>query len=204
MPHPSVMIERLNGETRSFHPDTEADFDVLFSTDATVAHYRAYLIGAYSFEAPLEAMLSMTPNLDLMLDVRERQKAGYLAQDLLALGMRPAELAAIPQCLAIPQFTGAAEALGWMFVIERMTLAHSIIRRHLATRMPREINRASAYLSCYTGVVGTRWRHFGATLDLVARHATIADRIVAAALDAFATQRQWYAIERRSARTVAV
>jgi heme oxygenase (biliverdin-IX-beta and delta-forming) len=204
MSHTSWMIERLNGDTRSFHPDAEADFDILFSPDATVAHYREFLARAYGFEAPLEAMLSTTPNLDLMIDLRERQKAGYLAQDLLGLGMRPAELSAIPHCLTIPQFTGAAEALGWMYVVERTTLAYSIIRRHLATRMPREIRRASAYLSCYTGVVGTRWRQFGATLDLVGRHPAIAERIASAALEGFAAQRRWAGTERRSTRTVAV
>jgi len=185
------MIERLNEETRAHHAEAEADFDMLFEAETTPRHYLLFLVRVYGFEAPLESTLSMTPNLELMIDLKERTKAGYLAQDLMALGLRPSEIAELPQCLAIPQFRGAAEALGWMYVIERTTLAHSVVRRHLLTRLPREVRNASNYLSSYTGVVGTRWRKFGTTLDDVARMPEIASRVVAAAGEAFRCQRRW-------------
>jgi heme oxygenase len=185
------MIERLNEQTRPHHAECEADFDVLFQTETTPRDYLVYLVRIYGFEAPLESTLSMTPNLELMIDLKERMKAGYIAQDMMALGLRPARIAELPQCLTIPQFRGAAEALGWMYVIERTTLAHSVLRRHLLTRLPREMRNASNYLSCYTGVVGSRWRKFGATLDDVARQPAIADRVVMAAVDAFRCQRRW-------------
>jgi heme oxygenase (biliverdin-IX-beta and delta-forming) len=185
------MIERLNEETRVHHAEAEADFDILFDSETTPAHYLKFLVRVYGFEAPLESTLAMTPNLELMIDLKERQKAGYLAQDLMALGLRPAQIAELPQCLTIPQFRGAAEALGWMFVVERTTLAHSVLRRHLLTRLPKELRAASNYLSAYTGVVGSRWRQFGATLDDVARHPAIADRVIVAANDAFKCQRRW-------------
>ena len=191
MPHASWMIERLNEETRAHHAEAEMDFDVLFQPETTPEHYLAFLLKTYGFEAPLESMLQMTQNLELVIDLKERTKAGYLAQDLMAMGLRPHEIAELPQCLAIPQFRGAAEALGWMYVIERTTLAHSVLRRHLQTRLPRELRNASAYLSCYAGVVGMRWRKYGATLDDVARHPAIADRVITAANDAFRCQRRW-------------
>ena len=185
------MIERLNEATRGHHADAESDFDLLFGAETTPRHYLMYLVRVYGFEAPLESTLAMTPNLELMIDLRERTKAGYLAQDLMALGLRPAQIAELPQCLAIPHFPGAAEALGWMYVVERTTLAHSVLRRHLLTRLPREMRSASHYLSSYTGVVGTRWRQFGVTLDDVAHMPEIANRIIAAANDAFRCQRRW-------------
>ena len=200
MPHSSWMIERLNEATRAHHADAETDFDILFEAETTPEHYQRFLVRAYGFEAPLESMLQMTPNLELMIDLKERAKAGYIAQDLMSLGMRPAELAEIPQCLAIPQFRGAAEALGWMFVVERTTLTHSVLRRHLTTRLPREMRGASAYLSCYTGVVGTRWRKYGTTLDDIARQPAIADRIVTAANEAFRCQRRWIQHDFQDAR----
>src|SRR6185436_623127 len=73
MPHTSWMIERLNDETRIHHAEADADFDLLFRDDAASTHYQYFLIRIYGFEAPLEAALSMTPNLTLMLDLRERQ-----------------------------------------------------------------------------------------------------------------------------------
>jgi heme oxygenase len=173
------------------HADAESDFDILFEDDITPRHYLQFLVRVYGFEAPLESTLAMTPNLELMIDLKERTKAGYIAQDLMALGLRPAQIAELPQCLAIPQFRGAAEALGWMFVCERQTLAHSVLRRHLQTRLPRELRAASNFLSSYTGVVGSRWRKFGSVLDDVAAHRAIADRIVVAANEAFRCQRRW-------------
>jgi heme oxygenase (biliverdin-IX-beta and delta-forming) len=194
------MIERLNEETRSHHADAESDFDVLFETETTPRHYLMFLVRVYGFEAPLESTLAMTPNLELMIDLKERTKAGYLAQDLMALGLRANQIAELPQCLAIPQFRGAAEALGWMYVVERTTLAHSVLRRHLLTRLPRETRNASNYLSCYSGVVGSRWRKFGTTLDDVARVPEIASRIVAAANEAFKCQRRWIEQDTRDTR----
>jgi heme oxygenase len=185
------MIERLNEETRSHHAEADSDFDVLFQAQMTAAHYGTFLVGAYGFEAPLESTLAMTPNLDLMIDLKERTKAGYLAQDLMALGQRPQQIARLPQCLAIPQFEAAAEALGWMYVVERTTLAHSVLRRHLLTRLPREMRTAGNYLGCYGGMVGTRWRTFGSTLDDLARQPGVGDRIVRAANEAFLCQRRW-------------
>jgi heme oxygenase len=92
MPHASWMIERLNEQTRTHHTDADADFDILFRDDASSTHYLVFLMRVYGFEAPLEASLVVTPNLDLMLDLRERQKTGLLTQDMLALGLLPTEM----------------------------------------------------------------------------------------------------------------
>jgi heme oxygenase len=193
------MIERLHEETKRYHADADVDLDLLFRTDCSTSHYLAFLLRAYGFEAPLESALALTPNLELMIDLAERRKTHYLVKDLLALGLDPAELDAIPQCFAIPHFRGAAEALGWMYVVERPTLAHAVIRRHLLTVLPREMSRASEYLQSYAGVVGRRWRDFGTLLDDIARQPTIADRIVTAASEAYRTQRRWLETEQANA-----
>ena len=191
MPQASWVVERLNAETRRHHADADADFDILFRTTCSPSHYLAFLFRVYGFEAPLESALALTPNLELMIDLEERRKAHHLVKDILALGVEPTELDELPRCLTIPQFRGAAEALGWMYVVERSTLAHCVIRRHLLTVLPREMSRASEYLQAYAGVVGRRWREFGTLLDDIARQPAIADRIVMAANDAFRMQRRW-------------
>lgn len=187
----SPIIQRLTEATRPYHAETDADLDDLFRDDVGSSHYVLFLMRVYGFEAPLESALAMTPHLDLLLDVRERARAGLLAQDLMKLGLRPSEVAELPLCLAIPQFRGTAEALGWMFVVERATLLHSVLRHHLATRLPHEMSKASAYLSSYAGLVGTRWREFGATVEQVAHHPAIAERIIQSACEAFRCYRRW-------------
>jgi heme oxygenase len=185
------MVERLTEETRVHHADADGDLDALFAKDVTATQYLVFLMRVYGFEAPLDAAIAMTPKLELVLDLRARSRAGFLAQDLMAIGVRPAEVTALPLCLSIPQFRSVAEAMGWMFVVERTTLAHNLIRRHLMTRLPLEMEVASAYLSSYEGVVGKRWQELGAALDHVARHPAVAERIVASANDAFRCRRNW-------------
>ncbi len=187
----SWMIERLHSATRVLHGDADADFDLLFREDTHHGDYLRFLTRQYGFETPLEAAFATTPNLDLMIDLSERQKAQLITEDLLAMDVGLVELASMPLCLRVPQFRGAAEALGWMYVIERATLADAVIRRHLETRLPKVMREASGYLQAYRGMVGTRWREFGNVLDDVARHPAIAERITEAAMEAFRVHRRW-------------
>lgn len=185
------MIDRLSQETSGFHADADRDIDTLFRPHVTVEDYRDYLIRSYGFEAPLEAALALSSALDMMLDLRGRARAGLIAQDLIRLGLRPATVTDLPMCLTVPQFRSTAEALGWMYVIERSALAHAIIRRHLMTCLPDAMVQASAYLQSGGGLLGARWRQFGEALDRVANHPAVADRIVHSALEAFRCHRRW-------------
>ncbi len=198
------MLERLSQETAVFHPDSDREIDTLFRPAVTVDDYRDYLIRTYGFEAPLESALSFSSALDMMLDLRGRARAGLIAQDLLRLGMRPAAVADLPLCLTVPQFRGTAEALGWMYLVERSALAHAIICRHLMTCIPEVMVKASSYLQSAGGMLGTRWRQFGAALDEIAQHPAVADRIVASASEAFRCQRRWMMHEHRVYPTRAV
>jgi heme oxygenase len=191
----SWMIERLTSETRIHHANADTDLDGLFRNDVTSTHYLMFLMRAYGFEAPLESALAMTPNLDMMLDLRPRSRAGFLAQDMMALSLRPADVTDLPLCFTIPQFRSIAEAMGWLYVAERTTLAHNVIRRHLMTRLPLEMEIASSYLSSYDGIVGKRWQELGAAFDEVAQHPAIAERIVQSAGDAFRARRNWLSVD---------
>lgn len=201
---PSWMIDRLNQETSVFHSDSERDIDLLFRPHVSVGDYRDFLVRSYGFEAPLESALALSSSLDMMLDLRGRARAGLIAQDLMRLGLKPAAVAELPMCMNVPQFRGTAEALGWMYVVERGALAHAIIRRHLMTLLPDAMVTASSYLQSAGGLLGARWRQFGAALDEVAQHPAVADRIVTSAGDAFRCQRRWMTLEHQAYPTRAV
>lgn len=180
-----------------FHTDADRDVDLLFRRDVSIDDYRDFLVRAYGFEAPLESALALSAVLDKMLDLRGRARAGLIAQDLLRLGLRPSAVTDLPMCLVVPQFRSTAEALGWMYVVERAALAHAIIRRHLLTCMPAEMIAASSYLKSADGLLGARWGQFGAALDEVAAHPAVADRVVHSANEAFRCQRRWLMQEHR-------
>jgi heme oxygenase len=183
----SLMLGRLDEETRALHTDADEDRLALLEI-RDVRCYRDRLVRIYGFEAPVEAGFLMTAELGAEIDLRDRTKHRLLKYDLNALGV--AETARLPRC-TVPLFGSAAEALGWMYVIDRNALVHGVIRRQLAERQVLGPSHA-CYLSAHEMQAGARWRELGAILDRAAGHADIADRIVASARLAFRRQHQWY------------
>jgi heme oxygenase len=184
------MIMRLNMETRRDHARADAPWLDLMGLEVTCDRYLDALAAFYGFEAPIEAALALTPRVATLLQLRHRARSGLIVQDLLALGLSPSKIARLPQCSLAP-FRDPAEALGWMYVVERATLLHDAVRRYLEGRLPAM--SAFGYLSAYEGVAGARWHELGRVIDEVARVPTAPDHILAATRRAFAWQREWFA-----------
>jgi heme oxygenase (biliverdin-IX-beta and delta-forming) len=187
---PSRMLTRLNLATRVLHPEADALWVELLSPAPTVEKYGAALVTAYGFEAPVEAALSLTPGVNTAVPLRPRARTGLLVQDLLTLGFTASWIARLPLCCQIVPYRSTVEALGWLYVVERATLLHDTVRRHLEMAQPSL--RAFSYLSAYDGHTGQRWVELGQALDHVAISEDIEEQIVAAARDAFAAQRDWF------------
>ncbi|NVB81406.1 MAG: biliverdin-producing heme oxygenase [Kofleriaceae bacterium] len=187
MSTPSWMLVRLALETRLHHKQADSDRLAMMEV-ATGYAYRACLARIYGLEASVEVALSRIADIDPSL-VRARVKAGRLRDDLLALGMSSHDIATLP--LATLHVRTSAQALGWMFVVERLTLLSGLIRRHLSRLLPIEMNIGSRYLTPYGDAPGAQFRAFG---DAVARYAIDIhpDAIVSAANEAFRAQRLWY------------
>jgi heme oxygenase len=184
----STALLRLNLETRSFHDAADEGWTALLATTVSRPEYMRRLITTYGFEAPLEAAFAYTPNLKSFIDLRQRSRVGLIAKDLLALGLKANEISELPQCLLAP-FSGPVEALGWMYVIERATLLHERVRRHLRARLP-DAHDVCAYVSAYEGVVNARWNELGRALDRGVSSAHIAD-LLSAAQSAFRCLIDW-------------
>lgn len=190
MNQPSRMLMLLNMVTRARHAAVDSVWLEVMSPRLTVTQYTAILGRAYGFEAPLEAAFAYTRNLATMTNLRERARAGMLAQDLLALGLSPHQVTELPQCSMIEPFRTISEALGWMYVAERSTLLFAQLHGAVRTHLP-EVGGACAYLSCYDGVASQRWAALGRVLDVVAASDEQREQLVAAAHVAFGCQRTW-------------
>lgn len=199
MPHPSAMLARLDAETREFHPTVDEHWLDLMATRVTREQYKRHLAHVYGFEAPIESALAYTPQL-VVADRLDRTRSGLIAQDLLALGVPPAKITALPHCKDVGTFTDPAQALGWKYVIERPTQLHAAIKRNLVMHVSDCAN-AVAYLSVYDGYAPARWHQLGMLLDEVAKRPQAGDRIVETARAAFACLSSWHA-ERKDATSV--
>ena len=179
------VLMRLNVETRIHHAEVDATWHALLTFDVTRRRYVDQLIRVYGFEAPLEGLLAYVPGLEY------RVRSGFLVEDLLVLGILPDQIVQLPQCDVTAPFRDLAFALGWQYAIERATVLHEMLRRHLVERIP-ELARACSYLAVGEAGGGRRWRDYG---DRLAREVTSAEletRVVEAAHAALGCQRDWY------------
>jgi heme oxygenase len=183
----SKTLVRLNVETRCFHAIADARWLDLVAPGRTPTRfdYLHQLVAAYGFDAPLEAALAYTPHLDGFIDLHRRFRSGLIAADLIALGMKPGEVAELRQCMIAP-FASVAEAFGWLYVHERAALLFPGLCAELVARLPA-VSGATSVLCTHQHVDS-----FGEALDRVARTTMIEDRIVSAALDAFRTLQVWH------------
>jgi heme oxygenase len=188
------MLQRLSTDTRAHHAN--ADADRLAAMDvASRVEYRTFLARVYGFESAVEDAISKALALDP--DVLDgRSKMDCLRQDLEALGLARSEIARLPVA-ATPKLRSHAQALGWLFVLERHTLVAGVLRRHLQ----RTITDADAfnYFSAYGDTTGARFRSLGEWLARVAQ-VCASGALATAAGEAFRAQRQWY----RSTRSASV
>lgn len=187
----SWMLARLAHETHAQH-DVIDDLILTPLVAPTRARYRHYLARMYGFEAPLGCALVTTSGLEPAFVV-PRVRAGWLAHDLMALGLTPAEAAVLRQRHVVPSFASGVEALGWLYVIERTTLRHDLLRRRLARALPQEIADAGAYLGCYRTRASHAWGELGALLDRTACSVAAVAAIISAARAGLASQQAWLA-----------
>lgn len=197
MPQPSAILTKLDVETRPYHAAIDAKWLDLMASGVTRQQYKEQLARVYGFEAPIESALAYTPNL-VVPDRRERTRSGLIAQDLLALGVSPAMVTALPQCREVNQFKNPVEALGWKYVVERPTQLHSAIKRNIVARVADSAH-ACSYLSACDGVAPARWQQLGMLLDEVAQKHRAESDIIEAARAAFACMAKWYSKERTEA-----
>jgi heme oxygenase len=185
------MLARLKDETRQLHRDADVDRLSPLAAPRSVASYTGYLARIFGFEAPLEEELERAAEAMRLVDPPGWRRVEWIVEDLGILGIEPDRITALPRCPSIGPFESAADALAWLYVVERNAPMHGIVRRHFARRMPGQVAAASAYLGGTEMLSPRRWRALGAALDEIARTPREADRIVAAAEAAFRAQHHW-------------
>lgn len=183
------MHGHLAQQTQQHHAAADGDRLAILEKPSG-ERYRTYLARIYRFEAPIERACIAAEDVPGGL-LRTHLKSARLRTDLEALGFDEDTLPP----LAPPRFAGAPEALAWMWVLHRNTLLHGLVYRYLRAKLPEPLEAAGSYLCAFEGRAGALMHELSASLERVARRASIAERISTAAKDAFRAQRQWYGSE---------
>lgn len=199
MDQPSSAQLRLNLDTREHHAAADEGWAFLRQLRVRRRDYIEQLIVTYGFESSVESALAYTPGLRAVLDLRERARAGLIAQDLIAAGMTAQEVAQLPQMTSLLSFDSIHEAVGWMYVTERATLHFDALRRWIL----RAFGPATptAYLRAYDGIVSSRWLQFGRVLDEQCNSEESMEHVITAARRGFQTYARWSEQVRPSIRS---
>jgi len=183
------MLDRLDAETRAFHVEADHPWLSLMTPTVTPGRYAEELMRTYGFETSVEAALAYSRPLHHILEVPRVTRSGLIAQDLITLGFGAGHVARLPQCHTITPFSTVAEAFGWTYVIERPTLLHDALYKHLSVQL--KPGSAFSYLEISRRSAAARWKALDTALDEFARTRELADRIVEAARAGFQTLLQW-------------
>ena len=89
--------QRLKRETAAVHQHLEAQLGLL-DPSLDVHRYRRVLETFYGFYVPVEIDVTRLAAAELPLGFPLRARAELIERDLLALGLSPADLAALPLC----------------------------------------------------------------------------------------------------------
>jgi heme oxygenase len=182
----TTLLERLRADTRAQHEEMEA----VFALPKDREQHREWCAIFLGFLAPLEERLIATLGEVHPFLLGRAQKAAWLREDLLALGLDRAAIDALPRCTDLPAVDTPEKALGALYVFEGSTLGGQLISRHLESVVGLKDGAGYRYFRSYGPDVGRRWKEFGA---LMLQHSNPrADaEIVAAANDTFARLHAW-------------
>jgi heme oxygenase len=189
MQGPLWMLVRVAHETRPLHARADGDRLAFFDV-ATDLEYRRLLARVHGFEAAVAEATVRVGGLDPHV-LASRTHVDELAGDLVALGADPVGVRVLPRPTVFIQTP--AQALGWLFVVERNTLLAGLIRRALAARIADVAHRAMTYFDACVPA-GARLRAFGEVLAAhVEQELARPEDIVTATRQAFHAQHDWYA-----------
>ena len=124
-------------------------------------------------------------------------KTLWLLQDLHALGIADAYLAALPICTDLPTIDTLAQALGCMYVLEGATLGGQIITRHVQRVLHLEERRGCRFFHGYGSDTGTLWKAFGELLVTHIASEEMEDAVISAACEIFSLFQQWVVVGAR-------
>lgn len=181
-------LSSLYEETRDLHARLDRGLQASLLGLTSLEGYRTHLADVYGFEAPLEAAFAYTPGFPALFAVQTR--SGLIARDLLSLGLRPAQIAAVPQCMITP-FTSVATAMGWLYLYERSRQLHPHVCAQLLERVPAATSACNYY--CQNEVaLSTEWERFAQTLEAIAKVPQRRSEIRDGAVAALETAIDWF------------
>src|SRR6187402_1248713 len=126
--------QRLKRETASAHQHLEAQLGLL-DPGLDAHRYLRVLETFYGFYVPVEIDVTRLAAAELPLGFPLRARAELIERDLLALGVSPADLVALPRCRDRPELSCVEDLAGCLYVLEGACLGGQVLSPLLHRRL---------------------------------------------------------------------
>src|SRR5580765_372533 len=188
--------QRLKRETAAAHQCLEAQLGLL-DPSLDVQRYRRVLETFYGFYVPVEIDVTRLAAAGLPLGFPLRARAELIERDLLALGLSPAELGALPLCSDRPELSCGEDLAGCLYVLEGACLGGQVLSPLLHRRLGLAKGSGAAFFAGDEERTLPRWGAVVAWLDGLPRTGASTATIVRAATTTFDAFARWAAGTRR-------
>jgi len=187
--------QRLKRETTAAHQHLEAELGLL-DPSLDVQRYLRVLETFYGFYVPVEIDVTRRAATESPLGFPLRARAELIERDLLALGVSPADLAALPLCSDRPELACVEDLAGCLYVLEGACLGGQVLSRLLHRRLGLTKRSGAAFFAGDEESTLPRWTLIVAWLDGLPRTGASPTKIISAATAAFDAFARWAAVAR--------
>jgi heme oxygenase len=182
--------QRLKRETTAVHQQLEAQLGLL-NPGLDVHRYLRVLEAFYGFYVPVEAAVTRRAAAELPLGFPLRARAELIERDLLALGLSPADLAALPLCSDRPELSSVEDLAGCLYVLEGACLGGQVLSPLLHRRLGLAKDGGAAFFAGDGEWTLPRWTVVVAWLDGLPRTGASTAKIIEAANATFDALARW-------------
>lgn len=177
----------LKESTKATHAALEKNFVHRIKSIGNKHHYGRFLALIYGYHSVVERSMVPFFSEQNFPDLTTRRNAGFLLEDLEALGEDPPHLF----CSVVPKINSYHAALGAAYVFEGSTLGGQVIAGMLSKQLGAlEDQRGLKYFLSYKDDTYRMWESFKQTLNApfnAGEHAVI----MASANETFITYKHW-------------
>jgi heme oxygenase len=146
------------------------------------------------FHAPIEATIaSALADENFGLDLSRCRRSHLLVQDLRVLGAGDSCSPPSRPMVDRPALTSAAEAMGWLYVVEGSALGGRLLARHLDHVLPPHDASGRLFLLAGGDSAHISWREVCQAVDVCGLEPERLKTMIAGALGAFDCFGSWFA-----------
>jgi heme oxygenase len=182
----------LKRETAAVHQRLEAQFGLL-DPSLDVHRYLRVLETFYGFYVPVEIDVTRLAAAEGPLGFPLRARAELIERDLLALGLSPPDIAALPLCRDRPKLSCIEDLAGCLYVLEGACLGGQVLGPLLHRRLGLAKGSGAAFFAGDEEWTIPRWTVVVAWLDGLPRRGASTARMISAATATFDAFARWAA-----------